>query len=504
MLAWPANSGEVTLWFGILDEIFQEIHNGIDIQDELGAPVYSISDGVVTDIYNDPFFGDVVTIDFLYYGEHKQAKYCFMDVIEVSIGESVTRGQTIGTMSEHGSVRKGHLELRLYKNGVAIDPAPFMVRPDFDLGFLHFPMATSLFTLSRNNSVENYRFERNYDLNEGEVYFRRWAHEYVNMQLWNISSNDFNDRNYLTWSQSRRRARFWYESDNLMIDVYVPGGGPIPIPPEAPPAGVTYIRARGRIVNGRVAVMVDQLLPGESGPGIRIDLDANMGIVDPPYIYRIPGTDMGDPVSLPEASRGGRFFVGWFDTIEPFGNTRFTDDSTTPTSPIRLFARWSNPLRHYAYRYHRETVSISLVGVGLHYRSLITNAVNNWNNALEGNSSVRFTIDPASSNRITVDEFAEDRFGWKPRRDGELDYPQLARFEIIINTWYIWTHASDYDEFVNTFISTFVHELGHAVGLGDNPFGATGNDSIMNHGRRRHEMTKPTGFDVESVNMLYD
>ena len=175
MLAWPANSGEVTLWFGIVDDLFDGVHNGIDIQDEIGAPVYSISHGVVTDIYNDPFYGNVVAIDFLYYGEHKQAKYCHLSTIDVIVGESVTKGQTIGIMGSDSRVDKGLLELRLYEGGIAIDPFPLMVRPDVDLSFLLYPMAFSFsengmgrMRLMTNNQHDRYMGNRY--LEEGEVY----------------------------------------------------------------------------------------------------------------------------------------------------------------------------------------------------------------------------------------------------------------------------------------------------------------------------------------------
>ena len=52
--------------------------------------------------------------------------------------------------------------------------------------------------------------------------------------------------------------------------------------------------------------------------------------------------------------------------------------------------------------------------------------------------------------------------------------------------------------------SVFAHELGHTVGLADNPAGAgDANGSLMNHGRDRNVVLGPTSFDITSVNMLY-
>jgi len=121
---------------------------------------------------------------------------------------------------------------------------------------------------------------------------------------------------------------------------------------------------------------------------------------------------------------------------------------------------------------------------------------------------VRFTINSASRNWITIDEAAHNYYGFKHRRDGR-HCTQLTRFEIEINTRRLREHANNLGElgnYDNIFISAFVHELGHTVGLRDNPLHTTGNDSIMNHSRRKndYEMTRPTDFDIEGVKMLYD
>ena len=50
------------------------------------------------------------------------------------------------------------------------------------------------------------------------------------------------------------------------------------------------------------------------------------------------------------------------------------------------------------------------------------------------------------------------------------------------------------------------HELGHAIGLRDNPTGATAlNASIMNSGTRRQRWVRraPSNFDIISVNIIY-
>jgi len=219
MLAWPANSGEVTMWFGIVDHLFDEVHNGIDIQDEIGAPVYSISNGIVTDVYYDPFYGNVVVVDFLYYGEFRRAKYCHLETVDIIIGEKVSKGQTIGSMGTDTRVNKGLLELRLYKDGgIAIDPFPVMERPDVDLSFLLYPMAFSFSFLTdgmmgrmglMSNNQHGQYMGNNY-LEEGEVYLWEWAMEFIVSQGGYVTRDQLHENGILSWCEITKTATFSY------------------------------------------------------------------------------------------------------------------------------------------------------------------------------------------------------------------------------------------------------------------------------------------------------
>ena len=226
MLAWPADSGEVTLWFGIVDHLFDGVHNGIDIQDEIGAPVYSISNGIVTDVYNDPFYGNVVVIDFLYYGEFRRAKYCHLETVDIVTGEKVSKGQTIGRMGTDTRVDKGLLELRLYEDGgIAIDPFPFMVRPDVDLSFLLYPMAFSFSEggIGRRSAMSNNHnlYMGNHYLEDGEVYLWEWAMEFIVSQGDYITRDQLYDDGILSWNALTQTATFRY--GDITINVATQG-----------------------------------------------------------------------------------------------------------------------------------------------------------------------------------------------------------------------------------------------------------------------------------------
>ena len=81
---------------------------------------------------------------------------------------------------------------------------------------------------------------------------------------------------------------------------------------------------------------------------------------------------------------------------------------------------------------------------------------------------------------------------------------QLQRFEILlhannINNW-VGNNAASRRQYAT---SVMAHELGHAVGLVDNPVGG-GNTSLMSHNRNRLNVVSPSNFDILSVNMLYN
>lgn len=101
-LTWPAESCEVTLWFGTLGH---PANSGIDIQDKIDANVFSISDGIVSFVGSSSLNGNQVFVDFKAIDrqmEEKilQARYIHLNPdIKLQIGDSVKVGDIIGTMS---------------------------------------------------------------------------------------------------------------------------------------------------------------------------------------------------------------------------------------------------------------------------------------------------------------------------------------------------------------------------------------------------------------------
>lgn len=111
----------------------RQFHKGLDIGYPKGTPVTAIEAGEVTfadwQDANDPFkgYGRVV---YIKHPSGHVSRYAHLDKIDVSQGDSVTKGQQIGLSGASGNATRDrehphlHLEIR-DPEGNAIDPAPY-------------------------------------------------------------------------------------------------------------------------------------------------------------------------------------------------------------------------------------------------------------------------------------------------------------------------------------------------------------------------------------------
>ncbi len=104
-------------------------HDGIDITGDIGSPVVAFADGVIEDIYNDPFMGTTVVI------RHSGGLVsCYSNLSEnlpqnVTVGAVVAVGSTIGGIGESAIVESAevpHVHFELYKDELCIDPEEYL------------------------------------------------------------------------------------------------------------------------------------------------------------------------------------------------------------------------------------------------------------------------------------------------------------------------------------------------------------------------------------------
>jgi len=237
-----------------------------------------------------------------------------------------------------------------------------------------------------------------------------------------------------------------------------------------------------------------------------ITWNANGGFVSPPSSSRNPGTAMG---SLPTPSRSGRIFIGWFNTSATTGGTLTTQNTLVPHSNVTYWARWTDPARHLNFWSPSRVVNFRYVSttqnpIDTTWRNAMNQGASNWATSA---APVSPSSNSTSNNRVTVENPAWTSFGRIYYRS--TSGTSLNRFDIVMNRGSITTHATANRFNLNNIItSVFAHELGHAFGLRDgyagSPLGGGNNGSIMNHGRVRNTVTRPTSFDITSVRILYD
>jgi murein DD-endopeptidase MepM/ murein hydrolase activator NlpD len=128
-LPLPAGSFRFTSGFGMRKDPFtgrSAGHNGLDMAAPRGTPIYAAEDGIVIFAGYNRGFGNTVVIK---HNEQINTLYGHMREggIKVKVGQAVYRGKTIiGEVGSTGRSTGNHLHFTVYKNDVAVDPAPYL------------------------------------------------------------------------------------------------------------------------------------------------------------------------------------------------------------------------------------------------------------------------------------------------------------------------------------------------------------------------------------------
>ncbi|WP_018305625.1 murein hydrolase activator EnvC family protein [Desulfitobacterium hafniense] len=120
----PPVSGKVMAGFGGAGEGQAGLHNGIDVASALGIPVVAPYQGVVTHVGEDPQLGRVVKLDF---GNGWTGVLGNFGDIAVAEGQRVDSGQVLGSVGLSAPLKKTWLHIELRKDGVPVDPLPYLV-----------------------------------------------------------------------------------------------------------------------------------------------------------------------------------------------------------------------------------------------------------------------------------------------------------------------------------------------------------------------------------------
>ena len=118
-LQWPL-SGPVTREFGYQPGGF---HPGIDIAPGYGSPIYAAGDGVVIYAGWESGYGNYTCID---HGRNISSCYAHQSEIDVSVGQSVHRGQFIGREGSTGNSTGPHVHFEIRVGGQVNNPRDFI------------------------------------------------------------------------------------------------------------------------------------------------------------------------------------------------------------------------------------------------------------------------------------------------------------------------------------------------------------------------------------------
>ncbi|MEW9122005.1 MAG: peptidoglycan DD-metalloendopeptidase family protein [Thermotaleaceae bacterium] len=121
-LAWPAVGGYISSQMGYR---WGRMHKGIDIARPSNRSILAADNGVVVSAGYDGGYGNKIVID---HQNGIRTLYAHLASINVSVGQTVSKGSTIGVMGSTGDSTGVHLHFEVFKNGVNQNPLSYVRR----------------------------------------------------------------------------------------------------------------------------------------------------------------------------------------------------------------------------------------------------------------------------------------------------------------------------------------------------------------------------------------
>lgn len=99
------------------------IHTGVDFGASYGSPIVAAKAGVVTTATYNTAYGNMIIID---HGDGTSTLYAHASSFAVSVGQSVSQGQTIAYVGSTGYSTGPHLHFEIRINGQHVNPLPYL------------------------------------------------------------------------------------------------------------------------------------------------------------------------------------------------------------------------------------------------------------------------------------------------------------------------------------------------------------------------------------------
>ena len=135
----PSGSGTLTVWPSYCTYITSVqgnrvhpitgqygTHGGTDIGASYGSAIYAAGSGTVVTAYNNSAYnGGYGNYAIINHGNGIQTLYAHMSVCSVTVGQTVSAGQTIGYVGSTGRSTGPHLHFEVRVNGSRVDPQSY-------------------------------------------------------------------------------------------------------------------------------------------------------------------------------------------------------------------------------------------------------------------------------------------------------------------------------------------------------------------------------------------
>lgn len=131
----PNGPSHISSWYGYRSDPFGsgggDWHGGIDIWAACNTPIYAVLDGVVI-LSQDGWNGGCGNYTVIYHGNGLYTEYMHQNYRNVYVGQTVSRGETIGFVGTTGSSTGYHLHLGVvisdhgFDTSCRVDPAPYL------------------------------------------------------------------------------------------------------------------------------------------------------------------------------------------------------------------------------------------------------------------------------------------------------------------------------------------------------------------------------------------
>lgn len=122
----PIANSYITSGFGGRADPFgggHQFHKGIDFEADVGDPVLSVADGVVSFSGVRSGYGNVIEID---HGNGYVTRYAHNSRLERTVGDLVRSGQEIAKAGSTGRSTGAHVHLEVWQGGRVINPRQFL------------------------------------------------------------------------------------------------------------------------------------------------------------------------------------------------------------------------------------------------------------------------------------------------------------------------------------------------------------------------------------------